>query len=122
MNKLTKQQEELILSIYNRFVNSEDVSSTHHEVNPGLKKSSRENYLYFLMSCTINFQRNSYALWKSSLATWNDPKTNYLFYPEKVVETKFEKLQKDMAKHKLALQKNKHPTIWLKISTTLNKY
>ena len=30
-----------------------------HEVNPGLPKGSRENYLYFIMTCSLNYQRSS---------------------------------------------------------------
>lgn len=93
-----------------------------HEVHPNLDKSSRENYLYFFLSCSLNFQRNSPALWQSALDTWNDPETNYVFFPEKVVTTSYKKFQKDMTLHKLALQKNKHPMIWFTLSKTLFDY
>lgn len=93
-----------------------------HEVNPGLSKNSRENYLYFTLPPCINFQRNSPAMWKAALETFNDPRTNYLFFPEKTANISFEQIQKDLVKHKLALQKNVHTKIWIKISETLNKY
>ncbi len=93
-----------------------------HEVNPGLDKSSRENYLYFFLPCALNFQRSSPGLWKSALNTWEDRNTNYLFFPELVVKTDFDKIKLDLAKHKLAIQTNKHPKIWHDISSTLNKY
>jgi hypothetical protein len=113
---------EEILKIYNALQNGTLKKLEQHEVNPGLPKDSRENYLYFFLSCTINFRRSSPALWKSSLATWSDPETNYVFFPEKIIEESFENVQKAMVKHKLAIQTNKHPDIWLKISTTLNKH
>lgn len=91
-----------------------------HEVNPGLPKGSRENYLYFTLPVCLNFQRNSPALWKSALLTWNDPKTNYLFFPEKIAKTSLEKVQSDLGKHRLALQKNRHTHIWAAISKTLH--
>lgn len=92
-----------------------------HEVFPELDISSRENYLYFTMSVCLNFQRNSPALWKAALATWNDPATNYVFFPELVVTYSSEKVQSDLLKHKLAIQTNKHPHIWIAISKTLHE-
>ena len=79
-----------------------------HEVNPGLPRDGRINYLYFTLPVSINYQRSSPAMWASALETYNDPKTNYLFYPEKVVERSFEYLQADLIKHRLALQRNRH--------------
>lgn len=93
-----------------------------HEVNPGLRRASRENYIYFTLPPSINFQRSSPAMWRSALKTWNDPKTNYLFFPEKVVMVTREKLANDLGKHRLGLQPNKHTEIWMKLSHTLNKF
>lgn len=90
-----------------------------HEVNPGLDTGSRENYLYFTLPVSLNFQRSSPAMWQSALATWQDSQTNYLFYPEEVVQRSFEQLQTDLTKHKLALQKNKHVQIRQRICQTL---
>ncbi len=59
-------------------------------------------------------------MWASALKTFEDPETNYLFYPEKVIETEYQKVQKDLGKHRLGLQTNKHTAIWVKISMTLN--
>lgn len=95
---------------------------TEHEVHPDVKPSSRERYLYFTLPVCLNFQRNSPAMWKSALATWNDPETHYLYFPEKVIERSFEEVQESLVKHKLALQKNKHPLIWKTISQTLHDY
>lgn len=92
-----------------------------HEVNPGLDPSSRLNYIYFTLPVCLNFQRSSPAMWAGALKTYEDPETNYLFYPEQVVETDYKKIQQDLLKHKLGLQLNKHTAIWIKISTTLNK-
>lgn len=79
-----------------------------HEVNPGLPRASRENYLYFTLPVCINFQRNSPAMWAAALATWEDPETQYVFSPEKLAETPIEKVRGDLVKHRLALQPNKH--------------
>lgn len=94
---------------------------SEHEVNPGLSIGSRENYLYFTLPVCINFQRSSPAMWRSALETYQDPDTNYLFFPEKTVLNSRDKIQKDLLRHKLALQLNKHTDIWISISTTLHK-
>ncbi len=94
---------------------------TEHEVHPDLEKGSRENYLYFTLPPTINFQRSSPAMWRAALATWEDPATNYVFFPEKITKKKFEQVQKDLLKHRLALQQNKHPKIWTTISSAFHK-
>ena len=47
-----------------------------HEVNPGLAANSKENYLYFTLPSSINFQRHSPRLWASALNTFNAPDTN----------------------------------------------
>ena len=32
--------------------------------NPGLEKSSTQNYMYFTLPMALNYQRNSYVLWE----------------------------------------------------------
>ena len=93
-----------------------------HEVNPGLALDSRENYLYFIMTCSLNFQRISPNTWKAALATRNDQETNFVFFPEKVAQTEEEYLRKALLKHKLALQTNKHIHIWKTIAHTFHKF
>ncbi len=100
-----------------------DIPVLHkHEVNPNLPLKSRENYLYFIMTCSLNFQRSSPNTWKSALATWNDQETSFVFFPEKVVRAKEETLRQALLKHKLALQPNKHIQIWKTISGTFHNY
>lgn len=93
-----------------------------HEVNPGLPKGSRLNYLYFTLPVSVNYQRSSPAMWASALKTYNDPRTNYLFYPEKVVGEPFDKLRADLTKHRLALQSNRQVQIWQRIAATLAEH
>ena len=94
----------------------------HHEVNPGLPDDSRENFLYFTMAVSINFQRNSAALWKSALAAYRDPTTRYIFDPAQVVATDIDVLRRDLLKHKVALQPNKHIEIWRRIAATFHEH
>ena len=111
-----------VQKLYQLFQEGKIPTLAEHEVHPLLDKKSRENYLYFTLPPCINFQRHSPAMWRSALATWEDSKTNYLFFPEKVVQQSREKVQFDLRKHKLALQPNKHTDIWIAISNTLNKF
>lgn len=87
--------------------------------NPQLKKSQEENYIYFTLPMALNYQRNSYILWEAALKTFNDRSTSYLFYPEQVVERSREYIQRDLLKHKLALQPNKHTDIWITLCNTI---
>jgi hypothetical protein len=93
-----------------------------HEVNPGLDIGSRENYLYFIMTCSLNFQRSSPKTWQSALDTWNDEGTRFVFFPERVVESQIEDLRTALVKHKLALQPYKHIDIWGRLSKTFNQH
>jgi hypothetical protein len=116
-----KNKVKILKKVYTlkRFFDTGKIKKQHqHEVHPVLQKSDRINYLYFTLPVSINFQRNSPALWLSALKTFNDKKTNYLFYPEKVVEISRTKVQTDLRKHKLSLQKNKHTDIWIKLCQT----
>jgi len=108
--------------LYSLYQNGEIKTLPQHEVNPGLHRSTRENYLYFTLPPCINFQRSSPAMWQAALKTWSDPRTNYLFYPEKVARKSFHMIQKDLLTHKLGLQKNKHTEIWTRISKTLHEH
>lgn len=93
-----------------------------HEVNPGLPKGSRENYLYFTLPVCINFQRSSPAMWQSALKTWGDEETRFLFYPERLATRSLEEAQGALLKYNLGLQPNKHTLIWTVISKTLNEH
>ncbi len=89
--------------------------------NPGLKKDSLENYLYFTLPMALNYQRNSYTLWESANKTYHDEETNFVFSPKKVIESTFEEVQAALTKYKVALQKNKQTEIWIKLCETIVK-
>jgi hypothetical protein len=111
-----------IVKLHKLFIEGKVKGPAQHEVNPSLPKGTRENYLYFTLPCAINFQRNSPALWKSALNTYEDKETNYLFFPEKVVKTDYNKVMRDLRKHKLSMQPVKHCKIWVALSKTLDTY
>ena len=61
-------------------------------------------------------------MWVGALETFEDPKTNYLFYPERVIKVKRAKVKRDLLKHRLGLQPNKHTDIWIAISRALSRF
>lgn len=93
-----------------------------HEVNPGLPRESRENYLYFTLPVCANFQRSSPAMWASALQTYDDEATRYVFFPEELAARSIEQIRADLTKHNLALQPNKHVLIWTTIAKTLHDF
>lgn len=88
------------------------------DANPNLEKASLENYLYFTLPMALNYQRNSYKLWKSALQTYKDSETNFVFEPKKCICKNFEDVQIALTKYKVALQKQKQTEIWLKLCNT----
>lgn len=120
---MTKSQQlTRIRKLYQLFQDGKIPTLAEHEVNPGLPKDSRENYLYFTLPPCLNFQRQSPAMWAAALKTWEDPKTKYLFFPEEVVRRERAQIQKDLLKHKLALQLNKHTDIWIAVATAFHTH
>jgi len=120
MNK--SRQLKRVLKLHKLFQEGKIPILSNHEVNPGLPKDSRENYLYFTLPPCINFQRSSPAMWASALKTYEDPQTNYLFFPEEVAIKTREQVQSDLLKHKLALQRNKHTDIWMTVSRAFHTH
>jgi|GEM_PF-148584 len=88
------------------------------DANPNIPKASDENYMYFTLPMALNYQRNSYKLWEAALLTYTDPETSNVFAPAAVVSMDTETLRAKLLKHKLALQPNRHPDIWLRLCRT----
>ena len=88
------------------------------DANPHFDKNSLENYLYFTLPMALNYQRNSYKLWESALATYNDDETRFVFNPKLCLEKSFGEVQYALTKYKVALQKQKQTEIWLTLCNT----
>ncbi len=88
------------------------------DANPGLEKSSLENYLYFTLPMALNYQRNSYKLWESALKTYEDEETRFVFHPKSCLNREFEEVQYALTKYKMSLQKQKQTEIWLSLCKT----
>lgn len=111
-----------VQALHAHFIKGEIPTLAQHEVYPDVPTGSRERFLYFTLPVTINFQRNSPAMWKSANATWHDTETQVVFFPEWVAAHSEDELREKLVKHKLALQPNKHTTIWRAIALTLHTY
>lgn len=88
------------------------------DANPGLEKGSRDNYHYFTLPMALNYQRNSYKLWESALATYRDLNTRFVFFPEEVVRASEQEIRSALTKYKVAIQPNKHTSIWMTLCST----
>lgn len=91
-----------------------------HE-NPGLPMGSAENYLYFTLPMALNYQRNSYALWRAAHLTYLDGGTRPVFSPEAVSDMDMGELTEKLKKYKVALQPNRHPLIWRTICASITE-
>ena len=86
--------------------------------NPGLLKNSSENYAYFTLPMALNYQRNSYTLWKCAHQSYIDSDTRDIFSPTAVAKMDAAVLKGKLLKYKVALQPNKQPVIWKTICTS----
>lgn len=98
------------------------LGGTSHEVYPNLEKGSTENYLYFTLASSINFQRKSEGLWQSALSTYQDPETSFVFNPTQVMSVSEDAVRRALIKHNLALLPEKHTYIWATLCNTFYKY
>lgn len=89
------------------------------DANPALPKDSKENYHYFTLPMALNYQRNSYTLWRAAAQTYNDIDTREVFYPSKVLEMDHQTLRSLLTTYKVAIQKEKHTAIWKTICQTI---
>lgn len=87
--------------------------------NPSFPKNSLENYIYFTLPMSLNYQRNSYKLWESAKKTYEDPKTRFIFNTKSVLKSSFEEVQQALIKYRLVLQKDKQTQIWIKLCNTI---
>lgn len=68
------------------------------------------------LGMSLNYQRNSYALWKSVAQAYIDASSRWLFNPSAVCESNIDDLRTALLYHRVALQPNRHPEIWKKVA------
>lgn len=82
--------------------------------------SQEERLAYFTLPMALNYQRDSYTLWKSALKAFEDPDTRMVFDITWVAQADEAELREKLLKHKVALQPNKHIHTWKQISETVH--
>lgn len=85
--------------------------------NPHLERGSRENYLYFTLPMALNYQRNSYTLWKCANQLYAEARQ--IFDTQAVCRMPEEVIQRHLVQYKVALQPNKQPVIWRTLCETI---
>lgn len=80
---------------------------------------AEESLSYFTLPMALNYQRNSYELWKSALRTWRDAGTKDVFDMRKASEMNESGLRQRLIKYRVALQPNKHIATWQTITKTV---
>ena len=116
MNKETLKKCEILMAMYKKGLLGGEVMP--EDANPNLDEESLENFLYFTLPMSLNYQRNSYTLWEGANKTYHDKDTCFVFDPRKVIESEFEDVQEALVKYRVALQKNKQTEIWIKLCHT----
>lgn len=90
------------------------------DTNPGFSENETESrYAYFSLPMALNYQRNSYSLWKSALQTYSDSSTKDVFDVNIASKLPLTELREKLTKYKLALQPNKHIATWHTIASTI---
>lgn len=89
-----------------------------HE-NPNLKISSKENYMYFTLPMALNYQRDSYALWKCANKMYSEFPN--IFDSHMVCAMEPEEIKNILVRYKVALQPNKQPVIWSTLCRTIEQ-
>lgn len=108
--------------LHQLFLDGKIPGPAQHEVHPPFPRDSRERALYFTLPTALNFQRSSPALWQSALATWDDSDTRFLYFPEHVCSEASQQVQEGLLKHRLAIQTNRHPALWIKLCETFHRH
>ena len=89
------------------------------DVHPELPKDSAHLFHYFTFGMALNYQRDSYALWRAATATFDDPWTRAVFEPAEVIRMSERELADRLLRHRLALQHTRHPAIWMRLAASM---
>lgn len=91
------------------------------DTNPGFAPNEQERRLsYFTLPMALNYQRDSYALWKAAKSTYEDADVTDVFDVVAVASMPPELLRQKLLKYKVALQPNKHVDTWRRIAATVS--
>ncbi len=68
------------------------------------------------LGMSLNYRRNSHALWRSVASAFQDPDSRWVFTPALVLDRAPEDLARHLLEHRVALQPNRHPEIWRRVA------
>ncbi len=68
------------------------------------------------LGMSLNYQRNSYKLWEAIAQTYLDKSSRWVFNTKAVAERNLDDLKKVLIHNRVALQPNRHPEIWKRVS------
>ena len=92
------------------------------DVHPPISKESDELAAYFTLGMCLNYQRNSYGLWRACTAAFNDPDRKWVFDPVSAAAAPESELAEALLHHRVALQPSRHPAIWRKNAEAFCKH
>jgi hypothetical protein len=110
--------------LYHKFLNEGIHGRTdlpEDEPPEGVARGLFEHLCFISFTVAIDYMRDAPTLWNNSRVTFSDPEINYLFFPEKLEQTSFEKVVKDMQKHGLSKKPERDANIWHTIGTTFSR-
>ncbi len=92
------------------------------DAQPKFTKQDTERRLaYFTLPMSLNYQRNSYALWEAATKAYSDPETTSVFSVKDSATMPLGELREKLLRYKVALQPNKHIDTWRRISETISE-
>jgi hypothetical protein len=98
-----------------------ETTQPEHTLPEDVERGSAHHLHFLTLTMAISSMRDKQELWAASRATFKDPGTHYLYYPETVVALNRDKLENDLQIHDLASNAEKDADIWYRICTTLEE-
>lgn len=74
------------------------------------------------LGMSLNYQRNSYALWTSIARLYADEESRWTLSPLSCQAAEIDRLASVLLRYRVALQPNKHPQIWWKVASSIAKF
>ncbi|MFL0489580.1 hypothetical protein CN931_20205 [Bacillus sp. AFS054943] len=68
------------------------------------------------LTMALNYQRNSYTLWKAVVKAYQDEETKWIFNLHDVANSDKNTLRSSLLFHRVGLQPNRHPEIWRRVA------
>lgn len=86
-----------------------------------IERGSLEHILFLTLTVTIDYQRNADELWRASCRSYDDSSTRYLFNPQDLHLTPFQKEMEDMQKYGLSKKIQNDAWHWRTVGVTFYK-